>query len=142
MKTLSVVFLLAATITCSAILAYSQQSADTQVPDPLVSHIDTTVRPGEDFFLYANGKWFKENPIPASEQSNGLWQLIQDTINAQIRNICESSSMLANVEKGSNKQKIGDFFFSGMDSTALNRKGIADLKTDLERIDAISDIKA
>src|SRR5437899_147770 len=53
--------------------------------DPLVTHIDSTVKPGDDFFLYANGKWFKENPIPPSEQSNGLWQLIQDTINAQIR---------------------------------------------------------
>src|SRR5690349_5768645 len=75
------------------------QKSDRQLellPDPLVSHIDTTVRPGDDFFLFANGKWFKEDPIPASEQSNGLWQFIQDTINAQVRSICESSAGLAN----------------------------------------------
>ena len=112
-----------------------------QGPDAMVSHIDSTVKPGNDFFLFANGKWFKANPIPASEQSNGLWQLIQDTINAQIRNICESSAALKDAPKGSNKQKIGDYFFSGMDSASLNRKGLADLKPELDKIDAIKDIK-
>jgi len=109
--------------------------------DALVSHIDSSIRPGDDFFLFANGKWFKENPIPPSEQSNGLWQLIQDTINAQVRSICESSAAIANAGKGSNKQKIGDFFFSGMDSVTLNKNGIAGLKKDLDEIDGIKDMK-
>ncbi|HEY4788745.1 MAG TPA: M13 family peptidase, partial [Bacteroidales bacterium] len=52
--------------------------------DALASHIDSTIRPGDDFFMFANGKWFKQNPIPASEASNGIFQLIQDTINVQI----------------------------------------------------------
>jgi putative endopeptidase len=108
--------------------------------DALVSHIDSTVKPGEDFFLFANGRWFRENPIPASEQSNGLWQLIQDTINSQVRNLCESSAALANAPKGSNRQKIGDLFFTAMDSISLNKKGISDLKPELEMIDAISDL--
>src|SRR5437879_6231226 len=112
-----------------------------QTEDPLVSHIDSSVKPGTDFFLYANGRWFKENPIPPSEQSNGLWQLIQDTINAQVRTICESSARLATAEKGSNKQKIGDYFFTGLDSLSLNTHGISDLKPDFDRIDAISDLK-
>ena len=109
--------------------------------DALVSHIDSTVKPGADFFLYANGKWFKENPIPASEQNNGLWQLIQDTINAQIRNICESSAKLVNPEKGSAKQKIGDFFYTGMDSLTRNNKGLADRDKELKDIDAIKDVR-
>jgi putative endopeptidase len=109
--------------------------------DPLVAHIDSTVKPGDDFFLYANGKWFKENPIPASEPSNGLWQIIQDTINEQIRSVCESSAKLIDAPKGSNKQKIGDFFRTGMDSVSLNTYGIADLKSDLEMIDRINNLK-
>lgn len=110
-------------------------------PDALVSHIDSTVKAGDDFFEYANGRWFKQNPIPASEQSNGIWTLIQDTINMQIRQVCESSAALTNAEKGSNKQKIGDFFFSGMDSTRLNKNGLSDLKNDFEAIDKIKDLK-
>lgn len=108
--------------------------------DPLVSHIDSTVKPGDDFFMYANGKWFKQNPIPSNESSNGIFQLIQDTINAQIRNICESSAALTTSTKGSNKQKIGDFFFTGMDSVNLNKKGISDLKSDLGMIDQVKDL--
>ncbi|MCX6133041.1 MAG: M13 family metallopeptidase [Ignavibacteriales bacterium] len=125
-----------------AALSISCQSKNaSQKPDALAAHIDSTVTPGNDFFLFANGKWFKDNPIPASETSNGLWQLIQDTINAQIRNICESSSALTNAPKGSNKQKIGDFFFSGMDSVTLNKNGIADLRSDLDMIDGLKDVQ-
>jgi putative endopeptidase len=108
--------------------------------DALVSHIDSTVKPGDDFFLFANGKWFKEHPIPASEPNNGLWQLIQDTINEQVKHICETSAALKDAPKGSPKQKIGDFFYTGMDSVALNRKGISDLKPYFDAIDGIKDI--
>ena len=105
-----------------------------QTTDALVSHIDSTVKPGADFFLFANGKWFKEHPIPASEPNNGLWQLIQDTINEQVKTICESSAALKDAPKGSAKQKIGDFFFTGMDSVSLNKKGISDLQGFLDKI--------
>jgi len=108
--------------------------------DALAAHIDSTAKAGNDFFQYANGKWFKQNPIPASEQSNGIFQLIQDTINAQVRKICESSADLPALKKGSNKQKIGDLFFSGMDSTRLNKNGISDLKDDFKVIDGIKDL--
>lgn len=108
--------------------------------DALAMHIDSTVRPGDDFFLFANGKWFKENPIPASETSNGIWQIIQDTINAQIKELCISSAAIK-ADKGTNKQKIGDFFYTGMDSVNLNKNGITPLKADLDKIDAIADLK-
>ncbi len=117
-----------------------KQSKKTVVTDALVMHIDSTVKPGDDFFLYANGKWFRQNPIPASEQSNGIWQLIQDTINAQILKVCKSSMAVKDAVKGSNKQKIGDFFYTGMDSALLNRNGISDLKGELDLINSIKDI--
>jgi putative endopeptidase len=110
-------------------------------PDALVAHIDSTAKAGDDFFQYANGNWFKQNQIPASEMSNGIWQLINDTINEQIHHICISSAAIQTAEKGSNKQKIGDFFFSGMDSVTLNRNGLADLKGCLAAIDGIADLK-
>jgi len=126
-------------VTIIAFSACSQHKKE-QTTDALLSHIDSIVKPGDDFFLYANGKWFMQNPIPASEQSNGIWQLIQDTINTQIRHVCESSAATKDAIKGSNKQKIGDFFYTGMDSAALNKKGISDLKSDLDMIDGIKDI--
>jgi putative endopeptidase len=107
--------------------------------DPLLINRDTTVNPADDFFMYANGGWFKKNPIPSSERSNGIFRTIQDTINNQIKSICEKSAG-AGAEKGSNKQKIGDFYVSGMDSIAINKAGIAPLKRELAKIDACQDI--
>jgi len=113
----------------------TNKAADSK--DPLVSHMDHSVKPGNDFFSYANGSWFKENPIPPSESSNGIFQIIDDTVNAQIKKICVSSASIGAMEKGSLKQKIGDFYYSGMDSIALNQKGIQDLKPIFDKIDGI-----
>ncbi len=115
-------------------------SSNINEKDALSMHIDSTVNPGDDFFMFANGKWFKENPIPASEQSNGLWQMIQDTINDQVLSICKTSAAMTDAPKGSDKQKIGDFYYSGMDSISLNKKGIDDVKPYLAMIDEIKDL--
>ena len=109
-------------------------------PDALASHIDSTANPADDFFQYANGKWFKQNPVPADENSNGIFQIIEDTVKAQVQSICISASSLKNAEKGSLKQKIGDFYFSGMDSISINEKGITPLNPELEKIKNIKDI--
>jgi putative endopeptidase len=122
--------------------ACTSNSAKTNEKDALAMHIDSTVKPGDDFFLFANGKWFKENPIPASEQSNGLWQMIQDTINDQVLSICKTSAALTDAPKGSDKQKIGDFYYSGMDSISLNKNGIDGVKPYLSMIDGASDMNA
>lgn len=105
--------------------------------DALASHIDSTVNPGDDFFEFANGRWFKNHPIPPSEQYNGIFQIIRDTINAQIKEICMKAAALDHPQKGSNKQKIGDFYSSGMDSAAINNQRYNALQPELNRIDGI-----
>ncbi len=122
-----------------ALSVVSCSKKETDFTDPLVTNRDTTANPADDFFAYANGGWFKKHPIPASERSNGIFRMIQDTINNQIKNICESSAK-ANDVKGSNKQKIGDFYASGMDSVAINKAGIAPMKGEFSKIEAIKDI--
>lgn len=116
-----------------------QPSGKGDAKDALAAHIDMLIKPGEDFFMYANGKWFSKNPIAPSEQSSGIWQVIQDTINSQVLKICKSSASVENPEKGSNKQKIGDFYFSGMDSIKLNSTGILAIQKYMDQIDDITD---
>ena len=65
----------------AAVLAISCSKKEIQYPDPLLTHRDTTTNPATDFFQYANGGWFKQHPIPSTESSNGIFQLINDTIN-------------------------------------------------------------
>ena len=113
---------------------------EVEFSDPLVTNRDTLVNPADDFFKYANGGWFKKNPIPSTEQSNGIFRTIADTINNQIKQICEKSALDESAQVGSNKQKIGDFYASGMDSIAINKAGISALKSEFAKIDAIKDI--
>jgi putative endopeptidase len=112
---------------------------ENQAVDPLITNRDTTINPSEDFFKYANNGWFKQHPIPSSEKSNGIFRTIQDTINNQIKSICIKSAQ-ANADKGSNKQKIGDFYASGMDSITINKVGITPLKSEIAKIDAVKDL--
>ena len=123
-----------------ALISFSCSKKETQFVDPLVTNRDSTVSPNTDFFNYANGGWFKKHPIPSTESSNGIFRMIQDTINNQIKSICETSASDSNAEKGSNKQKIGDFYASGLDSIAIDKAGITPLKGELASIDAIKDI--
>ncbi|MBP6374175.1 MAG: M13 family metallopeptidase [Flavobacterium sp.] len=120
-------------------LALSCTKKETQFPDPLLTHRDTTTNPADDFFQYANGGWFKQNPIPTTESSNGIFQLINDTINSQIKKICERSAATRSA-KGSNKQKIGDFYASGMDSLRIEQMGIQPIQSELKIINACANL--
>jgi putative endopeptidase len=125
--------------TAISIASCSNQNTSQQTfTDPLASHTDSSISPADNFFLFANNGWFKSNPIPASERSNGIFQTIQDTINNSIKLICERSSALTDAKPGSNEQKIGDFYFSGMDTTAINKAGVGALKTQLDLINTMT----
>jgi putative endopeptidase len=110
--------------------------------DILRSHIDTTVNPGTDFFRYANGIWLKNNPVPASESYWGIGNIVQEETYLRLKEISENAAHGKNVKEGTALQKIGDFYFSGMDSVNIEKNGITPLKPELERINAISNIKS
>ena len=127
-------------IVCVSI--FSCKKKELLFSDPLLTNRDTTINPGEDFFQYANGGWFKNHPIPQSEKSNGIFRTIQDTINEQVKKICESSASTKDSKKGSNKQKIGDFYASGMDSTAIDKEGLKALDVEFKKIQSVKDINS
>jgi len=98
--------------------------------------IDSTIRPQDDFFHYVNGGWIKETEIPASESNWGLWDIAIQNTTQNLKDLLDSCSKL-NATKGTNEQKVGDFYASAMDSAAIERKGISPLQEDLKRIAAI-----
>lgn len=122
------------------IMSCSKKEGEFQ--DPLITNRDTTVSPTVDFFHYANGGWFKKHPIPNTESSNGIFRMIGDTINAQIKDICEKSAKNTEAVKGSNEQKIGDFYASGMDTLAIEKSGLKPLAMDFAKIEAINDVSS
>ena len=127
-------------IALTAAIFTSCTEKETTFSDPLVTNRDTTVNPADNFFLYANGGWIKKNPIPGSERSNGIFRTIEDTINAQVHSICENAAKNTSASKGSNEQKIGDFYAAGMDTVAIEKAGLTPLAAPIKRIDAITDV--
>src|SRR5437868_5931423 len=73
--------------------------------DRVFKNIDTTAKPGDDFFLYANGRWVKENPIPGAYSSWGIGNVVQNDLRDKLKKINEDA-LKADAEKGSNTQKI------------------------------------
>lgn len=109
--------------------------------DPLLENRDTTLNPGDDFFKYACGTWMKKNPIPETEKSWGIWSMVQEETYNRMRQVSEAAAK-AKSTTGSNQQKIGDFYFSGMDTVSINKNGIAPLAEELKRIDGIIDMRS
>lgn len=107
--------------------------------DFMKDFIDSTVNPGDDFFKFAVGTWLKNNPIPESERSWGIWTLVNEENYARIRKINEDAAANTKAAKGSNEQKIGDFWYTGMDTVTIEKQGITPLKPELDKIAAIQD---
>ena len=68
-----------------------KEIASIKEDDFLWQYMDSTVKPGDDFFKYATGSWMKNNPIPSSERRWGIGNLVKNDIYDQIRKINDES---------------------------------------------------
>ncbi|MDB5366868.1 MAG: Metallopeptidase, partial [Rhodospirillales bacterium] len=136
-STRSRVFLLAATV---AVLAFAPalHAADHHGVD--LSGIDRTVKPGDDFYRYANGAWMKSAEIPADRNSLGIFADLNEA--SQERTVALIQGMRADAPAGSNERKIADTYGSFMDETAIEAAGLKALEPQLQRFAAISDRKS
>src|SRR5580698_3784119 len=85
------------------------------------ANMDLSVRPGDNFYLYANGNWIKNNPVPPSKTRWGSFDQLNLENLARLRTLLESAA--ATADKDAHLQKIGDLYLSGMDSAALETMG-------------------
>ncbi|WP_272492089.1 M13 family metallopeptidase [Massilia phyllostachyos] len=104
-----------------------------------LEYVEPKVRAQDDFFEYLNGKWLKTVEIPADKSSWGAFHKLHDDTQPQLRSIIERSAAVKGARAGSEEQLIGDFFASYMDEARLEQLGIAPLKGELAKIDAIKD---
>jgi len=105
-----------------------------------IQNMDTTIRLGDDFFNYANGNWLKNNPIPADKNSRSTFEELFERSRHDIREIIEEAAATKDVQAGSNTEKIGTFYNSGMDSVSIEKQGISPLKMFFDKIDSIRNI--
>jgi putative endopeptidase len=133
-------------ISVMAVASCKQKSGDTSsdVPKRTVffdkSGMDTTVKPGDNFALYASGNWFKTTKIPPSETGWGSFYTLSDENTQNLHKILDDVSAKDNAS-GSMEQKVGDLYKSGMDTAAIEKLGYEPVKPLLEKISAVKDYK-
>ncbi len=102
--------------------------------------MDTTVRPGDNFFQYASGNWVKHTEIPASETAWGSFYTLADDNQKNIKKILEEIAAKNN-PGGGTEQKVADFYLSGMDTLHIEKLGYSPIKPLLSKIDGITNYK-
>src|SRR5438067_1299281 len=112
-----------------------------QNPPPLdPKNMDTSVKPQDDFYLYANGGWLKRNPVPPEYSRWGSFSELEEKNNEALHKIAEKT---ANAHVDANAapevQKVGDYYASGMDEKTIEAAQTKPLEDELKRIDAIKD---
>src|SRR5882724_12557871 len=122
----------------SASVAQDAPKPATHGIDP--SHVDTSVKPGDDFYHYANGAWLKSYQIPPDRAGVGVFSLLDDVANKRTAALIEEVAK-SNPKPGTGPRKIADLFNTFMDEPGIEAKGMAPLRPHLAAIAAIKDKK-
>lgn len=121
-------------------VAAGPEKKNTKKPFKFIdqANMDPAIKPGENFYLYANGTWLKNNAVPASKTRWGSFDMLRQESSERIRTLLQEAA--ANTGKDRTTQMIGDFYTSGMDSATIDARGYQPIKPDLDRMAAITNM--
>lgn len=117
-----------------ALLALAGPSAFAAESIPDVSSMDRSVKPGDDFFLFANGHWIAETQIPADRSSYGTGAILAEQIDKQVADLIQETAKTA---REGDARKIADTYNSFMDEAGIEAKGLKPLEPGLAKIAGI-----
>ncbi len=103
--------------------------------------MDPAVKPGDDFYLYANGTFMRTAEIPPDRSATGAFLRVEEAVEARTRAIVEDAAR-GGAPAGSDARKIGDLYASWMDEAAVEAKGLDPVRPALARIAALPDARA
>ena len=101
-----------------------------------LKNMDTSVKPGDNFQMYVNGNWIKETEIPSDKSSYGIFPILQDKSQEDVKKIIEFAASTEN-KAGSDEQKVGGLYASFMDMESRNAQGNQPLQAEFEKIESI-----
>lgn len=139
-KLLHIPALILCTLTVAACTQEMDQSADAGKALALgieTANFDTSVRPQDDFYRYANGTWLENTQIPEDKSNYGSFTALSDGAEENLRVLIEEAAADENKEPGSDAQKVGDFYLSFMNEEAVEAAGTTPLVEPLAQIDRI-----
>ncbi len=104
-----------------------------------VDGIDSSIKPGDNFFRYVNGRWYDTAKIADDQTGVGSYSFLNIPQKQLLQHILDSVSKTQQIQ-GSLEQKVGDFYASGMDTATIDQRGYEPIQPILACIDAISDV--
>jgi len=128
---------LAALVACAIALSTAAVDQHTSAPDS-APEIDTSIKPGDDFYRYANGGWLKTAAIPAGQSSSDNRAILVARTSQRVRDLIEEAAA-ARPATCSVAQKVGDYYASFVDQSGIEAKGMAPLDEEMSAIAAIRD---
>jgi putative endopeptidase len=115
-------------------LGKSAKAADDHTA---LQDIDHSVKPGDDFYGYANGGWLKTAVIPAGKPSFDNRAILVERTSRRVSDLIQEAAKTPS-SKGSIPQKVGDYYASFMDHGTIDTKGFAPLFDEMRTISAIN----
>jgi putative endopeptidase len=122
-------------------------SCNNQGPDPSRkifvdrSGIDSSIKPGDNFFRYVNGRWYDTVKIAEDQSGVGSYSFLNIPQKQLLQSILDSVSKSHNAV-GTIDQKVGDFYASGMDTATIDSRGFEPIQSMLANIDAIVNVSS
>lgn len=130
----NILILLIAIFTFSGVQAQEKKLND-------INGLDATIKPGDNFFMFVNKKWYDATPIPSTQAGVGAYMFLNFPQRMRLQGILEEVSVRKQ-PAGSIEQKVGDFYASGMDTITIDKRGYDPIKPTLNRIEAINDVSS
>src|SRR3989442_6185057 len=117
------------------------QPQSAQNPPPLdPKNMDTSVKPGDDFFSYSNGAWIKQTEIPPEYSRWGAFNELIERNNDALHTIAEKASKTpVDPKLAPETQKVGDYYASGMDEKTIEAMRTKPLQDEFNKIEMIKD---
>jgi len=130
----------AALLAALQLRATMQQPAVVSAHDIDVAGMDRAALPGDDFFAFANGAWYKGAQIPADQSTTGIWADMFVDTTQRTRELLDG--IAATHATGADDRKLADYYDTYIDEAAIEQKGIAPVAGFLKTIAAIGDRRA
>src|SRR5271166_4849244 len=134
-RVLSVVFLLCTAILCSAQPNPATTGVPKEIPSFDLTAINKSVEPCVDFYQYACGNWMKNNPVPPDKSRWGRSDKMAEHNLYILRDILDQAE--APGPHSASEKMVGDFYAACMDESTIEKKGMAPLAPELERINRV-----
>jgi putative endopeptidase len=123
---------------CCAAAVVPQNLAGQDTHGIALDNIDHSVKPGDDFYRYANGEWIKRTQIPPDRTDVDVWSKLGDLSSKRTADLIAEIAK-SNPPAGSATRKVADLYNSYMDEAAIEAKGLAPIGTHLKAIGMIRD---